>query len=134
MENRAWLLHQNKWLQIESPLNWQNSPNSWGERQRDRFFASQGYAYDKRTLGPARLFSQYSGMVLYIYAAKLAEVRHKPEYLIWMEINGLGEELYAQDLPDLLVILALLTPIVTSDILAYAFVHSQQRMHQERYR
>ena len=62
-----------------------------------------------------------------LYTYTYEGTRNLPRFLIWMNALGMSEIIYAQDLPDLLEILACLAPLVLSGFFVYVYRQSQRK-------
>jgi hypothetical protein len=116
LNEKAWLFHRGRWSSIKNPLYGKvSSVHSANSRRQKLRQILQGYDRRCWILGPTFLLPHYSGTLVYTYAQNGEGIG--PKYLIWIDTIDLREIIFAQDLPDLLSILALLTPIVHLDIL-----------------
>lgn len=125
-DEKAWLYHRGKWSRIKNPLYNVAAPENLSTSERKSWRRILG-EYNRKWwhLGPANLSSLYSGTLVYTYAYNGGE--RMPEYLIWIDTTGPSGIIYAQDLPDLLVILNILAPIVMTDIFTEAYAGSRGR-------
>lgn len=114
----AWLYHRGKWLMIRNLIYDVQLTYAAPIRQSWRQILRE-YNQIWGTLGPAVSPANYSGIHVYIYS--YSGDRKAPEYLIRIVSLGNDEILYAQDLPDLLGVLALLAPMVSSGIFSDAY-------------
>lgn len=102
---KAWLFHRGKWTMIKNPLYGKEVPGGNSRRS-----SLQEYRRKWWRIGPTFLYPEYSGILIYTYA--YIGSANLPEYLVWIEAVVLNVAIYARDLPDLLEVLALLTPLV----------------------
>src|SRR5438105_7573521 len=111
---KTWLYHRGKWSRIDNPLydaqlTYADFPRrtTWRQILRD-------YNHNWGNLGPAVPHAYYSGILVHTYC--YTGDKKAPEFLIRIISLGNDEVIYAQDFPDLLEVLALLAPLVTSGI------------------
>ena len=115
-DEKAWLFHRGRWSWIKNPLYRRKLPGEPAHSMRQNLRQIlQDYNLQWWILGPTFLLPHYSGTLIYTYA-RSGEGKG-PEYLVWIDTVGAGKIIFAQDLPDLVSILALLVPIVCIDIL-----------------
>lgn len=117
---KAWLFHHGKWTIIKNPLYGKEAPDG-----NDRRNSLQEYRRKWWRIGPTFLYPNYSGILIYTYA--YTGIRNFPEYLVWIEAGGLNVTIYAKDFPDLLEVLALLTPLVFTGIFVDIYRRSQEK-------
>ena len=116
---KAWLFHRGKWTKIKNPLYGKEAPDAVDRRR-----SVEDYRRKWWKLGPAYLYPNYTGIVLSTYA--YVGTRNLPEFLIWIRAIGMSTTLYAQDLPDLLQVLASLAPIVLTSMFTDLYQRSQK--------
>ena len=133
LDEKAWLLRQRRWAKIQNPLklkayssNAADAAPDLGNEAIHDFL--QEYAYTRWHLGPAPLFPHYPGTLVYVYT--YVGARKAPTFLIWIDTVHVGAIVYAQELPDLLELLSMLTHIVLVGILEDAHIKSQRRFRR----
>jgi len=109
--NKAPLYHRGKWHWINNPLNWEEPPDIIDRRQSAQIYSRKWWK-----LGPTYLYPNYTGILISTYA--YVGPGNFPGFLIWIHAVGMSTRFYAQDLPDLLEVLSLLAPVVSTGILA----------------
>ncbi len=103
-EDNVWLFHRGEWSLIDNPTPFKGPlPLKRWENMYNEDLHSFGYERHWR-LGGVFNFQVY------------ANYRSGPTYRIEMEKYQVTEIIYAQDLPDLLQVLTLFTPLAASDI------------------
>ena len=117
---KAWLFHRGKWTMIKNPLYGKEIPDG-----NERRSSLQEYRRRWWRIGPTFLYPSYSGILIYTYA--YTGGGNLPEYLVWIADMGLNVAIYARDLPDLLEVLALLTPLVFTGIFVDIYRRSQEK-------
>jgi hypothetical protein len=122
---RAWLFHRGRWSKIKNPLYQHDAYHHTDQHLQDLL---QDYDHQWWTLGPVFLLPHYSGLLIYTYRRN--EETKGPEYLVWIDAIEGSEILFVHDLPDLLDILSLLTPMVNLGILVDAYRRSADRYRQ----
>jgi hypothetical protein len=116
LEERAWLFHRGKWIRIKNPIYRRELVDAPAPPGRQTFRKVLG-KYNVRCwiLGPDFLFPYYTGTLVFAYRRDVEG--EGPEYLIWIDTIKLVSIIFAQDLPDLLSVLALLAPSIHIDVL-----------------
>ena len=117
---KVWLFHRGTWTKITNPLDGRETPDTYYRRQSLKEYTHKWWEW-----GPTFLYPNYSGLLVYTYT--YSGTRNLPKYLIW--INGIGQNrtIYAQDLPDLLEVLALLAPLVLTGIFVDIYRQSRKK-------
>ena len=117
---KAWLFHRGKWTMIKNPLYGKEAPD-----RSDRRSSLLEYRRKWWRIGPTFLYPDYSGLLIYTYA--YAGRGNFPDYLVWIEAGGLNATIYAKDFPDLLEVLARLTPLVFTGIFVDIYRRNQEK-------
>ncbi len=120
---KARLYHRGKWSMIKNPLY--NTQLTYAATQRQSWRQMlQEYNQIWGTLGPAVSPANYTGILVYIYS--YTGDKRAPEYLIRIASLGNDEIMYAHDFPDLLAVLTLLAPVVSSGIFSDAYMQGHK--------
>jgi hypothetical protein len=119
----AWLYRRGEWLKIRNLIYDEQFMHAAPTRQSWRQILRE-YRQIWGTLGPAISLTNYSGIHVYVYS--YTGDRKAPEFLIRIVSMGNDEIIYAQDLPDLLGVLALLSPLVSSGIFSDAYTQGRR--------
>ena len=102
--NKTWLFHRGEWIEIDNPVSFRGPlPFKKWDDLRNGDLKSYGYERHWR-MGGVFNFQIY------------ANYNTSPTYRIEMEKYEVTEIIYAADLPDLLQVLSLITPLATCDI------------------
>jgi hypothetical protein len=133
LDEKVWLFRQRRWAKIQNPLkgNAHHSgavPPAFGLGNEAIHDFLQEYAYTQWHLGPTPLLPHYPGTLVYVYNYR--GERKAPTFLIWIDTVHVGVIVYAQELPDLLELLSMLTHIVLVGILEDAHIKSQRRFRR----
>ena len=119
LNEKAWMVHRGRWTRIKNSLYRKASSSHAAYHEHQSLYHILQDYYQLWNLGPTFLLPDYTGVLIYTYTHNGAG--KGPEFLIWIDTTGPNEIIFAQDLPDLLSILALLTPIVHLDILVAVY-------------
>lgn len=123
-DKKTWLYHRGEWSRINNPLydaqlTYADFPRHTTWRQ-----ALKDYNRNWGNLGPVVLpHVYYTGIRVRIYC--YTGNKKMPEFLIRIISLRDDELIYAQDLPDLLEVLDLLAPLVTSGVFSDAYMQAQ---------
>ena len=102
--DKAWLFHRGQWIEIDNPISFKGPfPFKKWDDMHNGDLKSHGYERHWRMGGVFnfQVFANYNT---------------SPTYRIEMEKYDVMEIIYATDLPDLLQVLSLITPLATCDI------------------
>lgn len=122
---KAWLYHRNAWSEIKNPLYDSQLPGASAAPRRPNWRQIlREYNRKWANLGPIPPPPNYSGILVSAYS--YSGDRKSPGYMIRIVSLGPDEVIYAQDLPDLLEVLALLAPVVSNGIFANAYMQGQR--------
>ena len=119
---KAWLYHRGQWSMIKNLIYDEQLTYVASHRQSWRQILRE-YNQIWAKLGPAVYPANYSGILVYVYS--YTGDRKAPEYLIRIASLGNNEIMYAQDFPDLLAVLTLLAPVVSSGIFSDAYTRGR---------
>lgn len=125
-EENVWFYHRGEWSRIKNPLqNTEPHLASVDPRYTTRRQSIRGYNRVWLNLGPKPIPFNYSGLLASVYS--YTGSGKAPKYLI--RINSLCSEdaIYVGDLPDLLEMLSLLTPLVSNGIFADTYTRGPRR-------
>ena len=117
---KAWMRHRGKWIEIANPLYGIDSPDANDRRQSLREYRRKWW-----TVGPTFLYPDYHGILIYTYIYEGR--RNLPAYMIWVHAMGQDMALYAQEFPDLLDVLNSFTSLVLIGIFVDLYRRGQQR-------
>lgn len=117
---KAWMRHRGKWIEITNPLYGIDSPDTNDRRQSLREYRRKWW-----TVGPTFLYPDYHGILIYTYIYEGR--RNFPAYMIWVHAMGQDMALYAQEFPDLLDVLNSFTSLVLIGIFVDLYRRSQER-------
>lgn len=122
-DQKTWLYHRGAWSRINNPLyNAQLADTDFPQQTTWRQ-ALRDYKRNWGNLGPVIPHAYYSGIRVRIYCS--SGNKKLPEFLIRIISLGNDTVIYAQDLPDLVEVLGLLSPLVTTSIFSEAYMQSQ---------
>jgi hypothetical protein len=115
-EKQSWFYHRGHWSTMSYSTTAQATYNP---RMSGRRSVRRDYNRIWLHLGPRPVPDDYTGFLasIYVYTGK----KLAPHYLIVLASFSTQEEIFVQDLPDLVEILALLAPLASHGVFAYTF-------------
>ena len=122
-DRKTWLYHRGEWSRTNNPLH--NAQQTYTDFPQQTTWrqALRDYNRNWGNLGPVVPHAYYSGIRVRVYC--YTGDRKMPEFLIRIISLRNDTVIYAQDLPDLVEVLALLAPLVTTGIFSEAYMQSQ---------
>jgi hypothetical protein len=118
---KAWMRHRGRWVEIANPLFGIDSPDADDRRQS----LIGEYRRKWWTVGPTFLYPDYYGILIYTYA--YVGKRNLPAYMIWIHAMGLNMALYAREFPDLLDVLNSFTSLVLIGLFVDLYRRGQEK-------
>jgi hypothetical protein len=130
-QNNTWLYHRGQWQEIDEPVEWSKRQP---EVTFDDFLGEFGYhRYPWGLENPheedsAQQKETALSLDVFQWASQTGE--RLPRYLILVELYDHEEAFYAEDLPDVIQLLALFAPIATAQINTWAIFVELKELRQ----